>query len=107
MRDAAVRPVDSGQLDGIESRRRVEPHRLVAAGRRWYLLAYDTDRDDWRIFRVDRMRDLVRTGGRVGARELPGSDPADYVASKLFDSAPTYRARVTLRERLRGWWEAK
>jgi predicted DNA-binding transcriptional regulator YafY len=74
----------------------VEPHRLVAAGRRWYLLAYDTDRDDWRIFRVDRMRDLVRTGGRVGARELPGSDPADYVASKLFDSAPTYRARVTL-----------
>ncbi|HEU4540640.1 MAG TPA: WYL domain-containing protein, partial [Jiangellaceae bacterium] len=35
-------------------RRRVEPYRLVASDRRWYLLAYDLDRDDWRSFRVDR-----------------------------------------------------
>ena len=37
--------------------RRVEPYRLVATGRRWYLLAYDLDREDWRTFRLDRMTD--------------------------------------------------
>ena len=41
--------------DGTASRRLVEPYRLVAAGRRWYLVAFDNDRDDWRIFRVDRI----------------------------------------------------
>lgn len=41
-------------------RRRVEPYRLVTSGQRWYLLAYDLDRDDWRSFRVDRMADVSR-----------------------------------------------
>jgi predicted DNA-binding transcriptional regulator YafY len=50
--------------DGNEARRLVEPHRLVTAGRRWYLVAYDVDRDDWRIFRVDRMREPQPTGQR-------------------------------------------
>src|SRR6266545_6447022 len=41
--------------DGSASIRSVEPHRLVHTGRRWYLLAWDTDRQDWRTFRVDRI----------------------------------------------------
>ncbi len=43
--------------DGTESRRLTEPHRLVSTGRRWYLVAYDLDRADWRTFRVDRVSD--------------------------------------------------
>src|SRR5580658_4712776 len=41
--------------DGEPSERRAEPHRLVQAGYRWYLVARDIDRDDWRTFRVDRI----------------------------------------------------
>ena len=56
--------------------RRVEPYRLVATGRRWYLLAFDLDRDDWRTFRVDRMTE-VRARRAVRPREAP--DAAAYV----------------------------
>jgi predicted DNA-binding transcriptional regulator YafY len=96
-------------LDGTESRRRVEPHRLVATGRRWYLVAYDNDRGDWRIFRVDRIHRPQPTGVRTTPRELPAKDAAAYVASKLYERSPTYRAVVTLhqpvaevRRRMRG-----
>jgi predicted DNA-binding transcriptional regulator YafY len=54
-----------------ETNRLVEPHRLVSTGRRWYLLAFDDDRDDRRIFRIDRVRDLRPTGARSAPRELP------------------------------------
>ncbi|MFE0100585.1 helix-turn-helix transcriptional regulator [Streptomyces sp. NPDC059009] len=69
---------------GGPSRRLAEPVRLVAAGRRWYLVAYDLDRADWRTFRVDRIEALHRTGARVPERELPdGQDAAAYVAGVL------------------------
>ena len=51
---------------GSASRRAVEPHRLVNAGRRWYLVAWDTDRTDWRTFRVDRLRPYLPLGERIG-----------------------------------------
>jgi len=79
--------------DGTESRRLAEPHRLVAAGRRWYLLAYDNDQDDWRIFRVDRVRDLQPTGARSAPREPPGSDAAAYVTGKLVRNGPHLHGR--------------
>ena len=55
---------------GTSTVRTVEPHRLVHTGRRWYLVAWDTDRDDWRTFRVDRMSPRVPTGPRFTPREL-------------------------------------
>ncbi|AJT69933.1 hypothetical protein T261_8340 [Streptomyces lydicus] len=58
--------------NGQEARRLVEPHQLVAAGRRWYLVAHDCDRADWRTFRLDRLADPLRTGARVPPRDLPG-----------------------------------
>jgi predicted DNA-binding transcriptional regulator YafY len=82
--------------DGTSGRRVVEPHRLVAAGRRWYLVAYDNDRDDWRIFRVDRIHEPQPTGVRVPPRELPAPDAAAFVRSKLYSLAPTYNAVATL-----------
>jgi predicted DNA-binding transcriptional regulator YafY len=82
--------------DGAESRRRAEPLRLVAAGRRWYLVAFDLDRDDWRVFRADRVRDAQATGGRITPRRPPAADLAAYVLDRLYDLAPTYQAVAIL-----------
>ncbi|HEV7973162.1 YafY family protein [Amycolatopsis sp.] len=82
--------------DGVESKRLVEPHKLVSAGRRWYLVAYDNDRDDWRIFRADRIREPRPTGARVAPRELPAADAAAFVTSRMYSLVPTYSADVTL-----------
>jgi predicted DNA-binding transcriptional regulator YafY len=57
--------------DGTSARRRTEPHRLVHTGRRWYLVAWDVDRDDWRTFRVDRLEPRIPTGPRFTPREVP------------------------------------
>jgi predicted DNA-binding transcriptional regulator YafY len=78
---------------GATSKRQVEPFRLVSAGRRWYLLAFDLDRDDWRVFRVDRIAEAFATGARFTQRE-PIDDPATFVTDKLYSSAPTYEAVV-------------
>jgi predicted DNA-binding transcriptional regulator YafY len=60
--------------------RRAEPHHLVTWGGRWYLVAWDLDREDWRTFRVDRMAPRLPTGPRFAPRELPAPDVATYVA---------------------------
>ncbi len=59
--------------------RRTEPHHLVTWGGRWYLVAWDLDRDDWRTFRVDRMTPKTPTGPRFSLRDLPGGDVAAYI----------------------------
>ncbi|MFC5910072.1 helix-turn-helix transcriptional regulator [Streptacidiphilus monticola] len=82
--------------DAAESRRHVEPQRLVATGRRWYLVAWDLDRDDWRLFRVDRVTDPQATGGRATARVLPAEDSAAFVRDKLRGLSPTVATDVTL-----------
>ena len=82
--------------DRVESRRLVEPYRLVSSGRRWYLVAYDEDRADWRIFRVDRITGPQLTGARFAPRELPAADAAEYVSAKLAGLHTTIRAVVLL-----------
>ncbi|MEU9862836.1 transcriptional regulator [Streptomyces sp. NPDC047971] len=69
--------------DGTESRRQVEPYRLVSTGHRWYLVAYDLEREDWRTFRVDRVSDPFATGARFTARELPEGGAAGYMARSM------------------------
>jgi predicted DNA-binding transcriptional regulator YafY len=71
--------------DGTETRRHLEPQRLVATGRRWYLVAWDLERDDWRMFRVDRVDAPQATGARATPRELPAADAAAFVQQKLRD----------------------
>ncbi|MEU6355812.1 WYL domain-containing protein [Streptomyces sp. NPDC047072] len=63
--------------------RRVHPHHLIAWRDRWYLVAWDLDRDDWRIFRVDRIRPRTPTGPRFTPRELPGGDLAGFVTGRF------------------------
>jgi predicted DNA-binding transcriptional regulator YafY len=82
--------------DGTETRRRVEPHSLVNLRHRWYLVAWDCDRDDWRTFRVDRLERPSPAGQRFSPRELPNADPAVYVSENLATAPLRYQARVTL-----------
>ncbi|MEO6510605.1 MAG: WYL domain-containing protein [Nocardioides sp.] len=72
--------------------RRVEPYGLVATGHRWYLLAFDPDRDDWRTLRLDRMRDVRATTWRFRPRVAP--DPAAYVQRAVTVSPYPHEARV-------------
>jgi predicted DNA-binding transcriptional regulator YafY len=83
--------------DGVGSRRLVEPLSLVNLGRRWYLVAWDSGREDWRTFRLDRMRRPAAAGGRCAERSLPGGvDPAAYVEGNLSGAPQRYDARVTV-----------
>jgi predicted DNA-binding transcriptional regulator YafY len=66
--------------------RRVQPHHLVTWGGRWYLVAWDLDRDDWRTFRADRITPRTPTGPRFTPRELPGGSVAAFVTSRFRDS---------------------
>ncbi|WP_370112749.1 helix-turn-helix transcriptional regulator [Streptacidiphilus sp. MAP12-33] len=63
--------------------RRVQPHHLVTWGERWYLVAWDLDREDWRTFRADRINPRTPTGPRFTPRELPGGDVATFVTSRF------------------------
>lgn len=86
---------------GDETERLVEPHRLVAIDQRWYLLAWDSRREDWRTFRLDRMTNARLAGVRFNQRPIPGGDPAAFVASNLGGNQSitvTLRVATTLQE---------
>lgn len=82
---------------GVRSERRVEPVALVPLGRRWYLLAWDTDRVDWRSFRLDRLVEPVGTRLVVPRRAVPGASPAGFVQERLRPRpSPGFRATVRI-----------
>jgi predicted DNA-binding transcriptional regulator YafY len=85
---------DYADKAGTETRRLVEPHKLVMVGHRWYLVAWDVRRDDWRTFRVDRTAKPRLAGQRTKPRELPAADAATYVAQSL--SASEKRVAVSV-----------
>ncbi|SHN74088.1 WYL domain-containing protein [Cryptosporangium aurantiacum] len=72
-------------------RRRVEPYRLVDSDRRWYLFAYDLDRDDWRSFRADRMTGVAARTWGFRLREAP--DAATYMQEGVASRAYPHQAR--------------
>ena len=71
------------------SPRRVEPHHLVTWGGRWYLVAWDLDRDDWRTFRADRISPHTPAGPRFTPRELPGGSVSEFVNDRFQGSDST------------------
>ncbi|MEV6256532.1 transcriptional regulator [Nocardia sp. NPDC051911] len=73
----------SAPLAAAHPPRRVQPHHLVTWGGRWYLVAWDLDRDDWRTFRADRITPRIPTGPRFVPRELPAGDVATFVSSRF------------------------
>lgn len=63
--------------------RRVEPHHVVMSRGRWYLVAWDLDHDDWRIFRADRISPRTPNGPRFTPREVPGGSVRDFVSARF------------------------
>jgi len=80
--------------DERATQRSVEPAAVVYSGHRWYLVAFDLDRDDWRTFRIDRIRGRVRAGERGRRRVVPGGDPAEFVRERLRGAARESEAGV-------------
>jgi predicted DNA-binding transcriptional regulator YafY len=91
-RDREHVEVDYVDRAGSPSSRRLEPYQLVTTGRRWYLLAYDRDREDWRSLRLDRMAQVRARGTTFTARPAP--DAAAYVRRAITTSPYRYVARV-------------
>ncbi|MGW3343474.1 helix-turn-helix transcriptional regulator [Nonomuraea rubra] len=96
--------------DGRHTARHTEPHRLVSLGRRWYLVAYDLERHDWRSFRADRLSAPHGTGARFRPRPLPTADAAEFVRTGLDALPRPYQVEVlvqapaeAVRERIGRW----
>ena len=94
VRDTVRVRFDYESRDQTPSTRTVEPAGLVATGRRWYLMAYDVDRDDWRTFRLDRMTRVAPTTWRF--REREHEDPAAYVQRAVASAAYRFQARIVV-----------
>jgi len=110
-RDEEMLRFDYRARDGAEGSRAVEPHALLAHGRRWYLLAFDPSRTGWRTFRVDRIAAPRPAGRRFKPRAIPGGDAASYLTKTLANVVYRHEARVRylvgleqLRERTPGGW---
>ena len=80
--------------DAEPTDRWVEPHRMVSMGRRWYLVAYDRDRQDWRSFRVDRITAPRTSGQTFRPRELPAADALSFVQAGIRRMPQRYAVRV-------------
>lgn len=83
---------------GAATSRLVQPYQLVTVGRRWYLVAWDLRRSDWRTFRVDRVARVELAGGRFVERELPAASAADFVARSLAQGRPQIHAVVLVHD---------
>ncbi|MEV0478026.1 helix-turn-helix transcriptional regulator, partial [Streptomyces prunicolor] len=95
-RDAERLRFDYESHDSTPTRRSVEPHRLVCTERRWYLVAWDLDREDWRTFRVDRVTPRPPHGPRFTPRTPPAEDLAAYVSKGVSTRAYASHAVVRL-----------
>ena len=87
---------DYSDRKGAATQRRVEPYRIVNAGLRWYLVAWDLDRADWRTFRVDRILPGTSPGPRFVARELTDAQVEALVSGGIPVSARRHQARVVV-----------
>ncbi len=87
---------DYRRRDGDEAARLVEPHNLVSAGRRWYLVGWDVRRADWRTFRLDRLTGPRLGGVRFRPRALPAPDAAAFVHQSIASMPVPFEATVVV-----------
>ncbi|MEW1929167.1 YafY family protein [Streptomyces sp. NPDC088360] len=101
-RDSERLRFDYRDHQGSSTRRTVEPHRIVCTERRWYLVAWDVEREDWRTFRADRITPRPPHGPRFGPRAAPAEDLAAYVArgvsTRAYAAQAVFRLLVPLEE---------
>jgi predicted DNA-binding transcriptional regulator YafY len=95
-RDRRALRFDYADRRGEATQRRVEPHRVVNWGQRWYLVAWDNDRADWRTFRVDRIAPGVSLGTRFTPRALSDAEVEALVSRGVPHAARRFQARVVI-----------
>jgi predicted DNA-binding transcriptional regulator YafY len=95
-RDHEMQRISYQKHDGTQTRRLIEPHRVVSWGRRWYVVAWDDDRADWRTFRVDRIAKSDPTGRPFRDRPLPDPDISAYIARSVSRAGWRYHLRFTV-----------
>lgn len=95
-RDAELLDVAYASASGEETHRTLEPYRLVHTSSRWYLVAWDLEKEDWRTFRVDRITAKPKVGRSFAPRPLPAKDMAAYVSQRVSTDAYSIRAKVTI-----------
>jgi predicted DNA-binding transcriptional regulator YafY len=87
VRERRVLRFDYRRGDGVEAdggpSRRVEPHELVARDGRWYLVAFDLEREDWRVYRLDRMAPRAPHGARFASRSIPHGDALAFLTARF------------------------
>lgn len=76
-------------------RRELEATHVVTWGAKWFVVGWDVQRDDWRVFRVDRVRPVSPNGKRYTPRDVPGG-VADFIASRFSNEAWLVRGTVRL-----------
>ena len=96
-RDRMPARFDYRAKDGEHSDRFVEPHALVALETRWYLLAFDRDRDDWRTFRLDRIGQVTTSTLTFREREIPGGSALEFVRANTRNVPRRHHLEVRLR----------
>lgn len=96
VRDCQQLRADYRRHDGTDSRRVLEPYRIVHSGRHWYLVAWDLGRADWRTLRLDRLKPRTPTGPRFEPREAPQPDIATWTSRGISTDVYRYRCRVTV-----------
>lgn len=80
----------------VATTRLVEPQGVVHADNRWYLVAWDPARDDWRTFRIDRIQDAPQVEGHFTPRAAPHGDLRQYVSHSLAMGSYPEQARIIL-----------
>ena len=86
--------LDYETREGRRAERRIEPYRVLALGRRWYLFAWDLERQDWRTFRLDRIRGARATTFRFAPRPAP--DAEEHVRRSVTSWPWAHTVRVRL-----------
>jgi predicted DNA-binding transcriptional regulator YafY len=95
-RDRRAIRFDYADRRGDATQRRVEPQRVVNWGQRWYLVAWDNDRSDWRTFRVDRIAPGLSLGTGFMPRELSDAEVEALVSRGVPHQARRFQARVVI-----------
>lgn len=95
-RDAECLRFGYRSRDRSDTRREVEPHSLVNRGHRWYLVAWDRGRGDWRTFRIDRLTRPASTGVRFRPHQLPAENAATFVERSIVAAPNRFEALVIL-----------
>ncbi|MGW6445012.1 helix-turn-helix transcriptional regulator [Lentzea sp. NPDC055074] len=81
---------------GEPEKRLAEPQGLVHTGRRWYLVAWDVSKEDWRTFRVDRITEEPALAARFAPRRPPAESLGEFVSRQIASNVYTYQAVLTI-----------